>query len=75
MQCLSVFPVLICVFVDITYLILYGIDSALLACVVVIPSSHNIAASLFYYSVEHFILVVTTLRNDCKLTPYTIVKK
>ncbi len=74
-QCLLVFLVLLCVFVGTTCLILYGIDSALLVSIVVIPSSHNIAASICCCSVDHFILVVAILKYDCKLALNIIVKK
>ncbi len=54
-QCLSVFPVLLCVFAGATCLILCGIDSAFLASIIVIPFSHNITASLCCCSVDRFI--------------------
>jgi hypothetical protein len=74
MQCLLVFHVLLCVFVGTTCLILCGINNAFLVFVVIIPSSHNIAAYLCYCSVDCFIHVVTILRYDCKLALNTIVR-
>ncbi len=68
MQRLLVFPELLCVFASTACLILYGIDSALFAFVVVIPSSHNIVASLCCCNVDHFILAIAILRYDCKPT-------
>jgi len=62
-------------FFSIAYLILCGTDSAFLASVVVIPSSHNIATSLCYCSVDHFILAIKIVRYDCKPVLNTIVKK
>ncbi len=73
MQCLLVFPILLCVFVGTTYVICCGIDNALLASVVAIPFSHNIVTSLCYYNVDYFILIVIILRYDCKLVLNTIV--
>jgi hypothetical protein len=67
--------ILLCVFASIVYLIFCGIDNALLTFVVVIPSSHNIAASLRCYNVDCFILAITILRYDCKLVLNTIVRK
>jgi hypothetical protein len=43
-------------------LLFCGIESALLASVVVMFSSHNIVASLCYYNVDCFIPIVTILR-------------
>jgi hypothetical protein len=74
-QCLSIFLALLCVFVGATYLVLCGIDNALLAYVVVIPSSHNIVASLCCCNVDYFILVVAILKYDCKPVVNTIVRK
>ncbi len=74
-QCLLVFLVLLCVFVGATCFILYGAQSELLASVVVMPSSHNIATSLCYCNVDYFILVVIIMRYDCKLVLNTTIKK
>ncbi len=74
-QCLLVFLVLFCVFAGAACLVLYGIKSAILAFVVVTPSSHNIVTSLCYCSVDHFILAITILRYDCKPALDTIVRK
>jgi hypothetical protein len=69
---LLVFLVLLNVFGGAAYLVLYGIESALLASTIVIPS-HNIATSLRYCNIDYFILEITILRYDCKLAPNTIV--
>jgi len=74
-QCLSVFPILLCVFTSTTCWTLYGIDSALLTFAIVIPSSHSITALLCYSSVDYFNLAIAILRYDCKLTISIIVKK
>jgi hypothetical protein len=74
-QYLWVFHVLFCVFGGATYLVFYGILSALLAAIIIIPSSHNITASLCNYIVDHFIPAIVILRYDCKLALNTIVKK
>jgi len=74
-QYLSVFPVLFYVFGGVAYLILCGIESALLASVVVMFSSHNIVASLCYYSVDLFILEIIIMKYDCKPTLDIVVKK
>jgi hypothetical protein len=74
-HCLSIFLVLFCVFASATYLVFYGTNNALLAFVVVIPSSHNIVASLCYCSVDRFNHVVVILRYDYKPVLNTIVKK
>jgi hypothetical protein len=74
-QCLSVFLVLLYVFVGATCLVLCGTESALLASIVVMPSSHNIVAFLCYCSVDCFILEVTILRYDCKSTLNIIIIK
>jgi hypothetical protein len=74
-QCLLVFLILFCVFVSIAYLIHYGIDNAFLTFVVVIPSSHNIIASLCCSNVNHFIPAIAILRYDYKHVLNTIVKK
>jgi hypothetical protein len=65
-QCLLIFLILLCVFAGATCLVLYGIESAPLAFVVVMFFSHNIVASLCYCSVDHFFLVVTILKYDYK---------
>jgi len=69
-----VFPVLLCVFAGKAYLILYGIYSAL-ASTVVIPSSHNIATSLCYCNVDHFIPAVTISRYDYKPALNIVLRK
>ncbi len=73
-QYLSIFLVSFCVFGGIACFV-FCTKSALLASVVVIPSSHNITTSLCCCSVDRFILVVATLRYECKLAINTIVKK
>jgi len=74
-QYLSIFPVLFYVFGGVACLVLCGTEGALLASIVVILSSHNIATSLCYYSVDHFIYVVTILRYGYKLALNIVVKK
>jgi hypothetical protein len=74
-QCLSIFPVLLCVFTIVACLVLYGIESALFAFVIVMPFSHNIATSLCCCNVDHFIPIIAIMRCDCKLALNTIVKK
>jgi hypothetical protein len=64
----------IIVFNGVTCLVLYGIDNALLAFAIVMPSLHNIATSLCC-SVDRFILVVVILRYDCKPILNIIIKK
>ncbi len=54
--------------------VLYGIDSAFFVSIVVIPSSHNIAASLCCCIVDRFIPVVVIQRYDCKPVLNTVVK-
>ncbi len=54
---------------------LVGIDNALLVSIVVMPSSHNIIASLCYCTIDRFILVVAILRYDYRPTLNTIVRK
>ncbi len=75
MQYLSILLILLCVFASVAWLVLCGIESALLAFEVVMPSSHNIIASLCCYSVDHFILVVAILRYDCNHVLNIVVKK
>jgi hypothetical protein len=55
-------------------LVLCGIENELLAFVIVMPSSHNIVASLCC-SVDHFILIVAILKYGYKLVLNTIVRK
>jgi len=74
-QFLSVFRVLLCVFVGTTCLVLCGTESAFFASQVVMPSSHNIAASLCCCNVDHFIPIVVILRYDYKPALNIIVKK
>jgi hypothetical protein len=73
-QYLSVFLILLCVFANATCLVLYGIENALLAYVVVMFSSHNIVASFWCCSVDRFILAIEVLRDDYKPTLNTIVR-
>jgi protein-S-isoprenylcysteine O-methyltransferase Ste14 len=75
MQNLSIFLVLFYVFGGVAYFVLCGTYSAFLASTVIVPSSHNIVASLCYWSVNHFILVVTILMYDYKPTLNIIVRK
>jgi hypothetical protein len=74
-QYLLVFPILLYVFGDTTYLVLCGIENALLASIVVMPSSHNIITSLCCCSVDLFIPRVAILRYDYKPALNIIVKK
>ncbi len=67
-------PYIILCFFTTTCLILCGTESALLASVIVIPFSHNIAAFICC-SVDRFILAIAILRYDCKPTLNTIVRK
>jgi len=73
--CLSIFHVLLCVFVGTTCLIFYGTNSALLYFAIVIPSSHNIVTSLCCCNVDHFILAITILRHDYKPIVNIVVRK
>jgi hypothetical protein len=66
-QYLLVFPILLYIFAGVTCLVLCGTKSALLAFVVVMPSSHNIVTSLCYCSVDYFIPVVIIMRYDYNL--------
>ncbi len=75
MQCLSVFPVLLCVFVGVIYLVFNGTKSALLASIIIMSSSHNIFTFLCCCSVDRFILTVAIWRYDCKFNLNTLVKK
>jgi hypothetical protein len=68
-------PYITLCFASTAYLILCGINNALLTFVVVIPSSHNIVASLCYYNVDHFIHAIAIIRYDCKLPLNIVVKK
>jgi hypothetical protein len=63
---LSVFLVLLCVFTDVACLVLYGTENAFFTSIVVMSSSHNIAASLCCHGVDCFILAVAILRYDYK---------
>jgi len=74
-QHLLVFPILLYVFGGATCLVFYGIESALLASMVVMFFSHNITTSLCCYNVNLFILGIAILRYDCKPALKTIVKK
>jgi hypothetical protein len=53
----------------------YGIDNLLLASIVIIPSSHNIVASLCCCSIDHFILAIAILKYDYKPALNTIIRK
>jgi len=75
MQFLLVFPVLLCVFVGATCLVLYGNNNALLASTIIIPSSHNIATSLCCCSLDRFIHEIIVLKYDYKPTLNTIIRK
>jgi hypothetical protein len=75
MQYLLVFLVLFCVFVGAAYLVLYGTESATLASTIIMPSSHNIIASLCCCSVDYFIHAFIILKYDCKFALNTIVRK
>jgi hypothetical protein len=75
MQCLLVVPTLLCVFVGVACLVLCGTHNALLASMVVIFSSNNIATSLCCYNVDRFIPIVVIMRYDYKLVLNTVVKK
>jgi hypothetical protein len=74
-QCLSISLILLCVFTITTYLILYGIDNALLVSTIVIISSHNIVASICYCNVDRFIPEVTILSYDYKPILNIVVRK
>jgi hypothetical protein len=74
-QYFSIFPILLCVFVGVAYLVFCGTKSALLAYTIVMPSSHNIVASLCCCSVDRFILAIVILRYDYNPPLNTIVKK
>ncbi len=73
-QCLLVFFILFCVFVNVACLVLCGTKSVFLAFVVVMPSSHNITTSLCC-SVDCFIPTITFLKYDCKLALNIVVRK
>ncbi len=75
MQCLSIFPIILCVFTSAACLTLSGTEYALLVSKVVMLSSHNVATSLCCYDVDHFIPVVVILRYDYKPTLNIIVRK
>jgi hypothetical protein len=45
------------------------------ASTIVMPSSHNITASLCYCSVNHFIFAIAIMRYDYKLVLNNIIKK
>ncbi len=75
MQYLSVVPILFYAFGGVACFIFCGIESALLAFTVVIPSSHNIVTSLCCCNVDYFIPTITILKCDYKPALNTIVKK
>jgi hypothetical protein len=74
MQYLLVSHVLLYVFASVAYLVLCGIESAILVFAIVMPSSHIIVASLCC-SVDHFIPVVAILRYDYKPALNIVVGK
>ncbi len=74
-QYFFIFPILLCVFVDATCLVFYGIESALLASIIVMFSSHNIVASLCCCNVDCFIPIVAILKYDYILALNIIVRK
>jgi len=74
-QYFLVFPILLCVIDGVACLVFYGTKSAFLASTVVMPSSHNIVASLRCCSVDHFILAVAILKYDYILALNIIIKK
>jgi len=74
-QCLLVFLVLLCVFDGIACLIFCGTYNTLFASTIVIPFSHNIAASLCCCNVDHFIPIVVILKYDCKHALNIVVRK
>jgi len=74
-QCLLVFLVLLCVFVGVACLVLYGTDNAFLVFAVIILFSHNIITSLCCCSVDHFILAVVILKYDYKPDQNIVVRK
>ncbi len=65
---------LIYVFVSITCLILCGTNNTLLASVIVVPSSHNIVASLCC-NVDRFIPTIAILKYDYELALNIVVQK
>jgi len=72
-QCLLIFLALLYFFVGVICLILCGTENALLASVIVMPSSHNIAASLCCCSVDYFIPAITIIRYEYKPTLNIVV--
>jgi hypothetical protein len=74
-QYLSVVPILFYAFGGVACFVFCGTESALLASMVVIPSSHNIVTSLSCSSVDYFIPAITILKCDCKLALNTVIKK
>jgi hypothetical protein len=56
-------------------LVLCGNESALLAFVVIMISSHNITTSLCCHSVDRFIPIIAILKYDCKPALNTIIRK
>jgi hypothetical protein len=74
-QYLSIFLVLLYVFGSDACLVFCGTKSVFLALTIVIPSSHNIVASLCYCSVDCFIPVITILKYDYKPTLNTVINK
>ncbi len=64
---------LLYVFINGVCLVFCSTDSALFVFVVVMLSSHNIAASLCYI-VGHFILAIVIIIYDCKLVINTVVR-
>ncbi len=74
-QYFSLFPILVCVYVGVAYLVFCGTKSALLASTTIMPSSHNIIASLCYCNVDRFILTIVIMRYDYNPALNTIVRK
>ncbi len=60
--------------IGIIYLVIYGIDNALLVSTIVILSSHNIDDSICCYNVDSFIPTIVILKYDCKLALNIVVK-
>jgi hypothetical protein len=70
----SLLCIILC-FNDVTYFVLCGINNAHLVSTIVIPSSHNILASLCCWIVDCFIPKVTIMKYDYKFTLNIVVKK
>jgi hypothetical protein len=68
------FLVLLSVFASAAYLVFCGTESALLASTIVMSSSHNITASLYYCSVDYFIPIIAILKYDFKRALNIVVR-